>query len=690
MDTTQTDPDASAPNPPRFPFLKDPRFRVPVIFMVAVMVLLSLERVAILIAMSERFADVTVMDFIRSFMVGWRFDLVICCMVTVPLVFVAAAPTKLLLNRGYQYIVAGYCSLVLSLMFFLCIIDFFFFGQFGERLNHKAFVYLEYDYIYRIIWDEYPVIGAFVLMFALLGVMLWVMKRLAFIGSYRLNKRAEPPQPVLSPSWRKVAGWVAFLVVLMAVCIRGSFGPKTLNTGPAYFTSSVPLAQLTLNGLYTLRESIISVVFRHKDLADYFDLLPSDQATTITLNRLRRDNDEFVNDPANPLRRITHTGREQKDYNVVLVIMESLSWHYISEMGGEKNLTPNLDAIIADGVLMDRCFAVGGRTTRGFSGIVSGYPDLPGKSVTTRIESEGNFLTLGTVLRRRDYETMFIYAGQPYDDHHQSFLGSNGYSRQVFPDQFTSLSFRTHLGYCDGDLFDQANREFVAMQGRPFFATLMTLSFHKDYHVPPDTITLTDADVENRVQKDCIRYADWAIGQFIQNARKEKYFEKTIFVFVADHMGGYREHPNTPASFRVPFIIYAPTIISPRRVSTICSQMDIAGTIMSLLGGDYEHCFFGSNVLDLPPEDGRAFIYFGSQLVWIDGNGDIVTIPFNSSPRLFKYVPPGSVQPQEVTDPNTRARRDELARQVIAMIQTAQKLAQSGSYNLHQRGTGSE
>jgi phosphoglycerol transferase MdoB-like AlkP superfamily enzyme len=671
------------------PFVHDPRFRVPVFFMIAGMALLSFERLAIVLVMPERLANVTTMDLFRSFFLGLRFDLLICCMLAAPLVLVSAAPTKLLLLRRYQYFIVGYCSFFLSVMFFLCVVDFFFFEQFGERLNHKSFVYLEYDYVYRLILEEYPFIWTVLATIVFLVATAWAMKRLTFVGPFRTQKTVENPLPPFRWSnLLKRTVWVVLLTALLVLGIRGSIGPKALNTGPAYFTCSEPVAQLTLNGLFTLRESIYSVYVRKdEDLDEFIELPPPGEAVDIVVNRLRRDNEEFIDDPANPLRRITRTDQKQRNYNVVLVVLESLSWHYIGAMDGQKNLTPNLDALITDGILMDRCFAVGGRTTRGFSGIVSGFPDLPGRSVTTRIESEGNFLTLGTVLHRRGYETMFIYAGQPYYDHRQSFLGSNGYSRQVFTDQFESLSFCTFMGYCDQDLFDQAHREFTSLhaQDKPFFATLLTLSFHKKYQVPPFPNPREGAPEKHQDQKDCIRYTDWAVGQFIQKARQGNYFDDTIFVFVADHMGGYLEHPNTPASFRVPFVIYAPKIVSPRRVSTICSQMDVSPTIMLLLGGEYEHCFFGTDVLTRSSDDGRAFIYFGSQLVWIDGNGDIVTIPFNSSPRLFEYAPPGGVQPREVNTPETQARCNELARQATALIQTARMLVQRGSYNLHDR-----
>ena len=124
---------------------------------------------------------------------------------------------------------------------------------------------------------------------------------------------------------------------------------------------------------------------------------------------------------------------------------------------------------------MDRCFAVGGRTVQGFSGIVGGFPDLPGESVTTRSDSHGNFLTLPEVIRRRGYETMFVYGGEPLYDHRQVFLGSNGVTRSVYGKDFAQKTFRTHLGWCDEDLYAQAHEEFVAMGEKPFFALMLTL-----------------------------------------------------------------------------------------------------------------------------------------------------------------------------------------------------------------------
>ena len=59
---------------------------------------------------------------------------------------------------SFQKSISALIAVILGLVIFLCIADFYFFKQFGERLNHKALVYLDSDYVYKIIWNDYPII----------------------------------------------------------------------------------------------------------------------------------------------------------------------------------------------------------------------------------------------------------------------------------------------------------------------------------------------------------------------------------------------------------------------------------------------------------------------------------------------------------------------------------------------------
>ena len=660
---------------------RNPRVRVPVLLFAAVVLLSAVQRLAVLLGHPERLADATAGELARAFAVGLRFDAVVAALVTLPpLLIVSLAPPGWLDRKAFRRGLSALCATLLALVTFAGVADFYFFREFDERLNHKALTYLDQPYTYKVIWHQYPVIPALLGTAAVLALVAWGVGRVAFRGrvqDFRLGGRLACP---------------AVLGVLLAVAIRGSVGPKPLNAGPAYFGDSPTLAQLTLNPLYTLREAAVSMTFRSEDLAEHLPVLPEAEAIELATRLIVRPDDRPLGDSANPLRRITDTGKPRRDHNVVLVVLESLSWHYIGAMGGDARLTPNFNALCEDGVLMERCFAVGDRTTRGFAGIVSAHPDLPGRSVTTRIETTGNFFTFGSLLRDRGYLTMFIYAGQPMYDHRQSFLRSNGYERLVFEDEFDSRTFRTDLGWCDEDLFNESLRQFDAAaedeNGRPFFATLLTLSFHRPFEIPPGKVEPVDPTFRYTRQLNCIRYADWALGGFMERARRASWFDRTLFVFVADHTGGYAQLPLDAASYRVPFLMYGPKILpTPERVRAVCSQTDVIPTVMSVLGGRYEHCAFGSDVRGRPPEAGMAVLQRSSgELSLVDHDGSVVVLPFGGEPRLFRHEMPGSLSPVDISEPSSERRRQELSRRAVAMLQTANAVFERGAHHTSGKG----
>ena len=653
--------------------LHDPRIRIPAIFIALVMGLLSIQRLTIYLAMNDRFTDIPASAVFEGFQIGLRFDFVMACTLTLPPAALLLVVGPGLLNKSwYKLTVIGYCSVFFSISLFLCIVDYYFFKEFDQRLDYKVLEYLEYDYIYKILWDDYPLIWVLAISIGTLVLSYHLFHRMGF----RTNARYSTVRAII---------WPFVIAPVLFVGIRGSLGPKAINNGPAYFSDSMSLSQLTLNGLFTLREAMDCTIFRNSTLSEYVKTLPEEEAFSMASKLVVRPEDDLLGDPENPLLRITSSGKPENKYNVVLVILESLSWHYIEALGGESGLTPHLDEIAAHGILMDRCFAVGSRSPFGFSGVLCGFPDLVGQSVTRRSKAEGNFLTLGRLLKRRGYETMFLYGGDPLYDHRKAFLGSNGFSRFVCRDEFDFHSYRTHLGWCDEDLFRQADKEFDALGDKPFLAVLFTLSFHRPYKVPDGKCEPVNSDRVDRDQLNCVRYTDWAIGRFMEAAKESDYFENTLFVFVADHTGGASGNPISPASYRIPFIIYAPKILGDdgRRISSVCSQTDVSPTIMSLLGGDYRHCFIGSSVLDRPAHRGLALMqHSGYALALMNGNQEVVVIPCGSAPHLYRYKDPDRLIPFDRQDADFIVRARDLKREAIALFESAEILFQRNAYHI--------
>jgi len=651
----------------------DPRILVPALIFTWIMVVFSLQRLLLFILMPERFDPASFVQLVRAFVVGLRFDAVVACMVSA----VAVALLTPLYSgwikrwRWLRGLIVTGVALVMSMTVFFVLVDFYFFKQFDQRLNYKALVYLDESSTLAVIWGQWPVLPVALSVLVLFGVIVFAAGRVLFAAQFK---------PL---SLRLIFLWLLVVVPALVLGIRSSLGPKAINQGPAFFSNFTSLSQLALNGGFTLREAAWSLYVRHESLRSRVDVPADAQSFEITRRLLATPNDRFLGDEDNPLRRETVSDEPRKDYNVVLVVMESLGWSYIGEIGGDARLTPNLDRLIREGVFMEQCYAVGRRTTAGFSGIVCGYPDLPGESVTTRPETLGRFQTLGQVLADRGYQTMFIYGGQPMYDHRQSFLRSNGYQRIITQDDFAFTSFRSHLGWSDEDLYRQADQVFRAAGDRPFFATLLTLSFHRPYTIPKGRIEPVDPDDPDAEKYDAIRYSDWALGQFMQRARESDYFDDTIFVFVADHMGDFGIAPIEPHDYRVPFLIYAPALLGQegRRISTVCSQTDVAPTIMALLGGRYTHSFFGSDVLSRRPEDGFAIFQDSSTYIgMIDGGGRVVQLPFNAPPRFSQMVPPDRTLPVRAGDQPDHA--EVMSRRTAAVLRSAEILFKRDAYRM--------
>jgi phosphoglycerol transferase MdoB-like AlkP superfamily enzyme len=127
---------------------------------------------------------------------------------------------------------------------------------------------------------------------------------------------------------------------------------------------------------------------------------------------------------------------------------------------------------------------------------------------------------------------------------------------------------------------------------------------------------------------NAMKYADFAIGRLFELARPAKYFERTIFVVVADHDARVYGAELVPvAHFRVPAVIIGPGV-PVRRDERIASQLDLGPTLLHLLGVPDPHPMIGRDLLALPADDpGLALMQFDDQHGFRYGNRLVVHQP---------------------------------------------------------------
>lgn len=126
-------------------------------------------------------------------------------------------------------------------------------------------------------------------------------------------------------------------------------------------------------------------------------------------------------------------------------------------------------------------------------------------------------------------------------------------------------------------------------------------------------------------------YVDAQINEFMQNARKEPWFDNTIFIFTADHANhaeveATKEIKNVKVAlneFHIPLIIYAPKILVPQKIDKIGSHADILASLTDILGWKNSFTTISSSLFDASVKERFAFVKRGNEVALTDGKATV-------------------------------------------------------------------
>jgi len=412
------------------------------------------------------------------------------------------------------------------------------------------------------------------------------------------------------------------------------------------------------------------------------ELPPPDEAVRRS-RKVLAEQGQFTNDSVNPLLRSVTNGKRAGPLNIVLVVMESFTARLTGCLGGSPALSPQLDKLANEGVLFERCYATGERTIQGLEAAVCSFPPLPGAGVIKRPQARHGFANLASVLKERAYSTLFLYGGQGIFDHMRAFFVANGFDTFVEEKDFSDPGFKSPWGVSDEDLFHRADQEFRQLhtQGKPFFATLLTVSLHSPWQYPEGRITPLSPDMAvppgyELAELNNFLYADYCIGKFIRDARQSTYFENTLFVFVGDHGVHLRGRDLIPVDeYRVPALFLAPAHLEPRRIQTLTSQIDLPPTIMGIAGGAYRSAFFGRDILNGQPVESFAVVIYNKKRYGIVAQRELIVLSETGEKLAYARSDKDSWRQMPMT-----AQLNERAKDAASMLRVAEDLLVSGRY----------
>jgi hypothetical protein len=553
-----------------------------------------------------------------AFALGTAFDVAMGLLFCVlPAFALTATPERLFRTRAFRLSAHITFCVAIAVFLFVAVSEWLFWDEFGVRFNFIAVDYLVYTTeVIRNIRESYNmtvIFGALAATTALVwagvnatGVFsAWIRSEAAAKGRGRIVGLIVVllPVVVVFVGFRRLGGRD-----MRADHSSGGFVEK-MSAGLRHMGDFQPSFHNAFNGELAKNGQYAFVAAFWSNELDYDAFYPKlagkdgEESFRRLRTMLTQDNTTFVTGDPRDITRVVRPSGPEKKLNVIQITVESLSAEFLGCYGedayGPRGLTPNLDRISEESLWFRHAYATGTRTVRGMEALSLSIPPTPGQAILRRPHCE-NLPTLGGVLRNHGYDCSFVYGGDGLFDNMNFFFENNGYRVVDHPARMnahpeTKVRFANAWGASDEDLFgwviDEADTAYAA--GKPFHQFVMTTSNHRPFTWPSGRI-----NPMLKGRDGGVAYTDHAIGELIKHARAKPWFKDTVFVIVADHcasVAGKRELE--VRKYEIPMFVYCPAHITPKRVETMVSQIDLAPTLLGLLDLTYVSRFFGHDAL---------------------------------------------------------------------------------------------
>ncbi len=585
-------------------------FSHPLLIAAAHFAVFLLARFALILFHRRDFESLSAGETLLACIRGLRFDAAIIFLVTGLPLFLLMLPFGWAQGRRWQGIWSWVLYGTLVLFLLLLSIDLIYFG-----------------YVHRHVGPEATMLGeeAFEAV-ALSGVKHYLLPGLLYLaavaglfwGWRRLLRREAAP--VGRKGLRM--GTALGLFFLMYVAAHGSIAGQRLKIIHAFTGVTAPAAYLALNGPFCMLHSVETTRPVRTEFYPWPEAVKTAQEALLAPGEIVA--------PEYPLFRASPAKAAHKP-NVVVIMLESWDAIYLDahrkELGLKPlGLSPHYDALSREGVLYSRFYASGQKSMDGMSALLCGFPTLPHLPYLGRGIEQNSIAFLGRLARQEGYDTYFLQTSKRRTYRNDAVAELTGFTTYLGAEDMPPLDptpGRAMLGGAcwDHETFAEANRR-LATAKRPFLAFLYTASTHAPFAWPaPQWEKHTSGSREDRY-RNSLSYADWALGQYIEGAKKAGYFGDTLFILTADHVGGPDSGAlGDPTSLHhVPGLVVAPGL-RPGVDRRIACQLDAIPTIADLAGWGAGHASLGRSLFAPAGSSSGAFCVQGEMILRIEDGG---------------------------------------------------------------------
>lgn len=345
--------------------------------------------------------------------------------------------------------------------------------------------------------------------------------------------------------------------------------------------------------------------------------------------------------------------------NIVVLIVESFGREYIGfynhdlDGGTYKGYTPFVDSLLGLSLTWQETFANGRTSIDGMPAILASIPTFVEPFYFTPY-SLNRVSGLPGELAKVGYSSAFFHGADNGSMGFQAAARSMGFGAYYGRDEYDADSRFGGEADFDGTwaIWDEPFLQYFATKigemQQPFVAAVFTASSHHPFVIPDQYKDIYPE--EEMVMHKCIRYTDNALRKFFDTARRQPWFDNTIFVLTSDHtnMSNHDYYRSPIGLFRGPILIYDPSGQLPRGIQPgIAQQIDLMPTLLHLVGYNRPFVAFGKDLLATEPDSswtvnysGGIYQYLrGDTIIQFDGEKVTGTYSLSSDPLMQHPLP---------------------------------------------------
>lgn len=541
--------------------------RALIFFMATAMFFLGVSKIVFFIANRHTFQNILASDLLASLWV----DAITVALTFIPFTALWLLPFQFRRHKVYKNFFRFFFLLNIA---FLCasnLLDVVYYNYAGKRSTFDLFAVLGYEQDMGNHWITY------IKDFWWLALILILCLLLANLLFNRIYKWFIPDKTILPPL-RYILSVIISLGVLLVVS-RGGLGLRPFGLISIPKIASPENVGFVSNTAFTMIKS-----FSHPGL-----------------ERLNIIDSKIAEQHFKPLRNFQSRPFPEipENSNVLVIILESFGNEWLGASKENDSYTPFFDSLCGEGLYFLNSYSNGTKSIEAMPAVLASIPTLMETPYITSSYASNTLDGVGFMLKESGYTSAFFHSaakGSMNFDGFAALIGLEYYfSKSDYPDQ---NDFDGTWGIYDHKFLPWTAKRMSEMK-QPFFNSIFTISSHHPYIIPDE--------FAGKLKKgphpicESLNYADHALKLFFETAKKQSWFNNTLFVFVADHTAASNSsyYSQRAGKFSIPILYYMPNRQIPPSVSNdITQQIDILPSVLHFIGYNKQTYAFGQSIFD--------------------------------------------------------------------------------------------